>query len=413
MKLSFMRDLSVVSVSHALAGLLAMAYTMSVSRLLGVAEYGYFQSMMAIYSTLTVFVGPMGLSTVHCVAVAGDTSRPFVVGKFLRFALGVGGVCTVGLVCLSPWLAGVLEGGIFPIVAVGVLVTATAALAVFYGALQAHGAYTWYGMSKIAEALVGLGAGLLLVRSGAGTSGAVLGYVVGMTSLLLYFLAHRRLYSFRGSAFSAWKELRTLVRISLVHGIVFLVSDVPVVLARSRLSAEASGLYGALYNLRQLVLPFCLASVAPLYSRTVSSTSGRKTLYQVLVLVSGLGGAFLSAGMFFPQLPLRLIYGASFVGASRYMAFYGIALLLQMISIVVMFYRVARKQVSLVRLLMPVVVVVVGIMLPDPTIPKLIAIQIVAWISYLASVSCRWMISLWLERTVVDGTTHTGDHAGV
>jgi O-antigen/teichoic acid export membrane protein len=340
-------------------------------------------------------------------------SRPAVIGKFLRFALGVGGACTVGLACLSPWLASVLDGDIFPIVAVGVLVTATAALAVFYGALQAHGAYTWYGISKIAEALVGLGAGLLLVRSGVGTSGAVLGYVVGMTSLLVYLLTRRRLYSFRGSAFVVWKELRTLMSISLVHGIVFLVSDVPVVLARSRLSAQASGLYGALYNLRQLVLPFCLASVAPLYSRTISSTSGRKTLYQVLVLVSGLGSAFLGVGVFFPQLPLKLIYGASFVGASRYMAFYGMALFLQMISIVVMFYQVARKQVSLVRLLVPVAVVVVGIMVPDPTIPKLIAIQIVAWISYLASILCRWVISLWLERTVVDGTTHTGDHAGV
>ena len=83
MRLSFLRDLGLVSASEAVVGVSAFLYAMIVSRSLGVADYGLFQAVMAVYSVLTVFVSPLSLATVHCVAVSDDGSRAGVIAAFL------------------------------------------------------------------------------------------------------------------------------------------------------------------------------------------------------------------------------------------------------------------------------------------------------------------------------------------
>ena len=399
MNLSFLRNLGIVTVVHAVAGLLALVYNMIVSRRLGVADYGLFQAIMAIYSTLTIFVGPLNMATAHCVATCEDSVRPCVVGKFVRFALWVGGGCSGVVICSSLWLTELLHSSVFPFIWLAALVLATAVLTTFYGALQALGAYLRYAVAKVSESLIGLVVGSLLVVGGAGTSGAVLGYVLGMMSILLFFSLRRSFYSFGPSTYDAGAELRAFVNILIAYGLIFFVGDFPVVLARSRLSAELSGLYGALYNLRNLVLPFCLALATPLYSRTVSAPDGHKTFLQVLVPVLGLGAAFLGVGVLCPRLPFRFIYGAAFVKASDYMTLYGVALALQMVSVITIFYQVARRRLLLIGLLVPVVVIVIGMILPGLTIRRIIVAQSLAWASFLACASLRrFVISLASER---------------
>jgi O-antigen/teichoic acid export membrane protein len=384
-RLSFLKDLGIVTVSHGIAGSLALLYTVIVSRFLGVADYGFFQAIMAIYSVLTVFVGPFNMAAMHSVAVAEDASKPLVTGRFVRFALLVGGACTGGLVCLSPWLAVMLHGSVLPIIWMAMLVTITAVLTVFYGTLQAYNDYILYGVNKVVETLVMLLTGAVLVVAGASVSGAMLGYVLGLASVLLGFFVRRKRYRFQHGKLGIWSELGTFVNILLVYGAIYLVSDVPQIIARSRMDAEASGLYGALYNLRNVVLPFCFALAAPLYSRAVSGAEGQSAYLQALVPILGLGGAFLGVGLFVPQLPFRIIYGAAFVEAARYMALYGIVLALQMIATVTMFYQIARKRLVRVHLLVPIVSIAIGTVLPNLTIPRLILTQIAAWALYLSS----------------------------
>jgi O-antigen/teichoic acid export membrane protein len=286
-------------------------------------------------------------------------------------------------VSLSPWLAGLLRSRVYSIIWMAALVTVTAMLVTFYGAIQGRNAYGLYSVAKVAEAAMVLVTGSTLVILGAGASGAVLGYVLGALSPLLFFLTRRQLYTLCQGTASVRAELRTFVSILLVYATALFVSDFSVVLARSRLSAYESGLYAALYSLRQLVLPFCSALAAPLYSRTVSEDQGHTAFVQVLAIVSGLGGAFLAIGVLAPRLPFLLIYGPAFAEASRYVVAYGFALLLLMLSIVTMFYQVARSKIVLVHLLVPVVVLVIASVLPSPSIPRLILSQAIAWGCYL------------------------------
>ena len=394
---AFLRDLGAVSVSEAVAGIAAFLYIMVVSRRLGVSDYGLFQAVMALFSILTIFVGPLNLATVHCVSVSDDPQKSAVVGSLVRFSFWIGIACASLVVLLSSWLTGVLYGGIGPVICVAVLVALTAVLTVFYGAWQAYGAYTAYAITRIAESLIRLGVGSILVMAGTGASGAVLGYVLGTGSLLALSFARTRFYSFSRGRFDVRSQLETFVGILSVYGTIFFVGDFPVVLARSRLGAEASGLYGALYGLRTLVLPFCLASVAPLYARTVGVSSGHKPFLQVLVPILGLGGVFFLVGVFLPRLPFQIIYGTAFVGAARYMAGYGIALSLQMVSIITMFYQIAQKRLERVYLLVPVLILVTGAVWPGLSIPKLVLIQVVAWALYLlivlGSITVRKMSS--------------------
>jgi hypothetical protein len=154
------------------------------------------------------------------------------------------------------------------------------------------------------------------------------------------------------------------------------------------------------YGLRQLVMPLCFALAAPLYSRAVAVPVGRPAFLQPLAVVLCLGGAFMGAGALFPRLLLRVVYGAAFVGASRYMVLYGLALTLQMASVISMFYQIARKSIVPMYLLVPIITMTIGTVLPDLTIPKLIAAQALAWGLYLLGLI--WVHRASLPLNVVD-----------
>lgn len=388
----FARGLGVVLVGHAVAGLLALVYTVFVSRSLRVADYGYLQAVMGILGTVTIFLGPLSLATVHCVSASPPAGRPAAAGSLIKLALSIGGACTAGVLLLVPRLADMLRGGLLPLIAMALLISTMAVLTVLYGVLMAQGLYRQYAAVKVVEALTVLVVGAVLVGRGAGASGAVLGYVVGTSLPGLYLLARRRLYAFQGGLRAVWREFRALVTIVLVYGAVSVVSDLAVVVARARLSAESSGLYAALYNLRHLVLPFCLAAALSLYSRILSGEDRREALWPVLAFVLGMGGMLVAIGALVPWLPLQVIYGPDFVAAERYLALYGVVVLLHMVSIVVMFYQVAAGRLVRLDLVLAVLPMVGAVLWPHLDLVGLIAAQIAAWSLYLAVALIRWRV---------------------
>ena len=74
------------------------------------------------------------------------------------------------------------------------------------------------------------------------------------------------------------------------------------------------------------------------------------------------------------------------------MALYGFALLLQMISIVVLFYEATRETFSFGLLIIPVVLTAALTVLPNPTIWMIIFFHILSWGVYLACLAGRRFI---------------------
>ena len=188
MKNIFLKDVGIVTIAQIVVGLSALLYTIITSRLLGVADYGLFQAVMALYATVSVFNLPLNLAATHGVGVSEDHIKPKIVAEFLWIAVLVGGLSTIIIIGLSPWLKNIMNvGSLFPVLCMSLMIITRAVLTTLYGTLQGDNRYPLFSAAKIIESLICLGVGATLIMVGAGASGGILGYVVAMLVVIVFF----------------------------------------------------------------------------------------------------------------------------------------------------------------------------------------------------------------------------------
>ena len=269
-----------------------------------------------------------------------------------------------------------------PFIAVALLLMGTAVITIFYGALQGYRRYGGYAGARLVQTVVALAAGLVLIQLGWGPVGAILGYVVGILVILVYFAADRKSYAFRPGYENLRREAPAIRMIFGIFLVLSAVESVPVVLARARLETHESGLFAALWNLRNVVWPFAWSIGVTFYSHLMPVEKEEGLLWKTMPLVGVLGGAFILAGLLFPEWILGGLYGPEFVGAADWMALYGVSLLLQMAMMVCMFHEVATRRASWVAFLAPLAIFAAGLVFSGRTAVSLIEIQIAACTGY-------------------------------
>jgi O-antigen/teichoic acid export membrane protein len=195
MKKIFLKDVGIVTIAQIVVGLSALLYTIITSRLLGVADYGLFQAVIALFASVSVFNLSLNLATTHGVGVSEDHIKPRIVGEFLWIAMLVGGLSAIIIIGLSPWLKNIINTeSQFPILCLSLMIVARAVLTTFYGALQGNNRYSSFSAAKIIESLICLGVGTALIVAGAGVSGALLGYVLSMLIVIVVFFLFEAIF---------------------------------------------------------------------------------------------------------------------------------------------------------------------------------------------------------------------------
>jgi O-antigen/teichoic acid export membrane protein len=390
----FLKDVSVISIAQLIAGAAAFAYTIIAARFLGVENYGLFQALMALFGTLSVMSLPLNLATVHCVGVTESAHKRAVAGEFIRIAF-IGGCTFTGIVVLcAPWIARMAQSSTTaPVIGMALLLTLRPVLTAFYGALQGNNRHQAYSISKISESFICFASGTLLILFGAGASGAILGYVIALGAVALFYFTQRDLYEFKTGFSHVKQEFQSVSKILIAFGVFLFIDNAPIVLGRARLSSELSGYFGALYNLRNVLFPFAFAISVPFYSRTLAHQSEGGMLAKALGLVAILGGVFIAAGYLGGEWLIDLIYGSEFRPAAAHMAYFGCSLFLQMITLVLIFHFSAKRRLVLFFLVIPLLLVACLLGMSDVTITRLITVQIIGWVSYLMCVAGSAVLS--------------------
>lgn len=410
MKGRLIKDITFFSLAEAFAGIVYFLFILVSARLLGVANFGLFQAVMGIYGIMFLFGNPLKVAAMHAVATSEDRLQPFVLGSFLRVALLIGGAYFVFLVILSPHLAKILQtNSLWPIIWVAVLLFVSTFLTTFYGGIQGKNLYLFFSITKVAGSLIVILLGVALIEMGFGASGAIVGYAGSMAILTIFFFTRRKLYNFKKGFYSIRHDMVPLARPLAVTGTHLFVLNFPAVVARIHLTEDMAGLFGTLFSLRNLVMPFAMAVVLPLYSRTISKHVEPRMLHTAVLLVLLLGGVFIVIGLLCPEWFFITLYGGEFVRASGYMALYGFALLLHMISMVVLFHDAAKGTFSFSLLLIPVILTTSLIILPGLSIWKIIVVHILSWGLYLA---CLIPYKLLVLPKTYNATTLPRDHQG-
>ena len=225
---------------------------------------------------------------------------------------------------------------------------------------------------------------------GWGPSGTILGYTLSMLGISMFFLFQQKLFVFRKNGFSLIrKELLSITKIALVFGALSLIDSLPMITARIRLDNNLSSIYGALYNLRNIIWPFAFAVTIPFYSQTLSDSEEKNVLGKALLLMFVLGGGFIGISLFFKELVFDTLYGKSFVQAAKFMPLYGVSLLMQMLMMVLMFHNIAKNTLRMTHLTIPLLCLMAGLIIKGTHIQGLIEIQIIVAAVYFVIIAVR------------------------
>ncbi len=354
----------------------AFIYTLLAARLLGVENYGIFQAAMGIFGLFSFLHLPFYFGSVHCVGRARAEDRPAVLGGLLTLALAV--TIFIGLFFSLSAAAGsslLKSPSITPWLACGALIAANTLLTLFHGTIQAEHRFRLFAFAKIAEVSLVLTGGVFFI-SQLGPAGAISGYTIAMLCVFGCFILR-----FRPTLSAAWagkilrEEWPALGRLTLVLGFLLVLEHAPAVWARSILSAEESGYFGALYNLRNTVFPFALAVTLTFYSHRLAQAEAKSLLRQALGLIAGLAVIFEITALGFSSTVVLLFYGREFLPAAAHLPLYGLALTLQMFAMLLLFSRLAENRLALGPLLLALIVFSGGLYFYGHTISGIIAAQ--------------------------------------
>ncbi len=383
---NYLKSVGLLGASQVAGGIFAFFFTLVAARVLGVSDFGLFQAMMGIFGIVSLVFFPLNVGTLHYVGASPPEERPLWAGEFIRFGFLLASVTSLIFFILSPWLMRVLKSpSYWPFLALNLLIFLVIMLSVFYGIFYGNHRYVSSATVQIVESIFLLITGTILLMLGIKVTGAISGYLTGRVLILGYCLSQKSLYRFSPGKTRLAKRKGEFIRMMASLGVLFSIINLPMIVARVRLSAETSGAFGVLYHLRSTVWPLALSVAMPFYAAMVSGTEQKKLFKKAMLLISLLSLGFIAAGWMGSKFLISTLYGKNFAGAAPYMLVYGISLFLQMSLMIFIFRDMARNQFRLGPLFFSLGTLVVGLYFLGTNIWGLILAQILSCMSYFVS----------------------------
>jgi len=380
----FVKHVSIFALAQMAAGLIAFAYSVVTARILGVTEYGLFQVLLSMNALALAFTLPLNFAVVHCAGVTEEKERDIVTGEFLKVAF-LGSVSMVTLLLLAaPFLTAFFKISQFGVILnVGVLIIANALTTVFYGRLQGEKRFVLFSWIRVIQTVAVLILGVFLMKVGLSSSGAIAGYYLGMILVLVFFLSQSKMYAWQKGYSHIQNELKSVTWIVFCVWTVMMLDNIPMMMARGRLSEVMSGYYASVYNLRNAIWPLAYAVILPFYSHSLEKTQDETMMFrQAVRMLLFLGGGFVVVGLAFAKPLFHFLYGAKFSEASYLMSFYGVVILAEIVMLLLMFFEIAKGKMSVTRIILPLAVLGVALYLWGAEIEGLLAAPVLAAFSY-------------------------------
>jgi len=318
-----------------LAGFLGYLYHLLMGRLLGPSDYGVLASLLSL---LYVFSVPTATFSLVVTKFSADLkkSRSFLEKtekKSLLFSL----IFFLLFGALTPLIASFLHlQALLPIIFIG-LCLALGFLVTFKGAiLQGRLNFVPLAVGGTANAAVKLLLGIIFVYFGLGINGAIFPMVIGAIFSYFYFrhfltskeaMVKKESSSPKLANKEIWGYAKPIFFFTLSFALLY---SLDVIFARHFLAPQEAGWYGALSTLGKiiyfLVSPLSLV-LFPMASQKKSRQEKSDRLFRFSFFLAVLIAVFLTAAYFlFPNLILRVFYGAEFLPASAYLGLFGVFL---------------------------------------------------------------------------------------
>lgn len=331
-------------------------FQVAMGRLLTPAEYGFLNSLLAVFVVLSVPLAtvPMVLARKTAEYNAGnDFSR---IRSLIRLAyrrllfVGLFGLAAFALG--ARFLADYLHApSIAPVLLLGLCACSSFAVPVNAAVLQGLQDYKWMGINA------GLGGParfffcVALVAAGFGVNGALAGMVLCNLSLWLatYFPIRRHLLrGADGPGHVHQLSLAHVFPVFLANLAFTVLTQADMILVARYFPAHEAGMYAAAAILGRSVMYVPGAFVQALFPMVSDHQSrnldSRHLLLKALGATLSLSGSGAALFFLFPEMILRVFFGVHYMEAAPVLRFFGLAMLPMAILMVLMNYSIAKGE---------------------------------------------------------------------
>lgn len=351
---------AVMFIASTLAGALSYLYQVYMGRALGPEDYGVFGALFAIFYMIGVISQTLGTTATSFVSrFTGEGKHIgfFLSGSMKRMGL-IGLAASMIFIAYSNSLVSILKlPDIAPVLVLTPILFLTWVSPISSGALRGVKRFKALGLMNVSNALFKLIFGVLLVALGLGVTGALWGVVAGMLIALIISLVFLKPYFQPNNPHDPEFHYSSFYSYSLPVMLAMLAFSVPanldVILAKSFFSATDAGLYTSASVLGKIIFFFTAGIYAvmfPMIAEKHARGEDTTTILKKSLLYTGvLGGSVALAYLLFPQLVV-MVFGAGYGAALPLVAPYGFAMLFFSLTVVVMNYHLALRNMVYVFL---------------------------------------------------------------
>ncbi|OGG51402.1 hypothetical protein A2704_03475 [Candidatus Kaiserbacteria bacterium RIFCSPHIGHO2_01_FULL_54_36b] len=363
-EMGFFASSSIIFAGSFVVNLLNYIFTLLMSRLLSVEDFGEVAALLSLFIIISVPATALAMLMARESAHYKEQGDSGVRYLFIRMraysAAGAVGLWAL-FIFLVPFVSDYLRIPTLPIY----IFSAVAPLAIL-GALQSgtlQGLQKFFSVAKqgILSALVKLGGSVLLVWAGFSVAGVMGALVLASLASFIYgFFATRShlrgVAPESGQAFNISGLATYFGGILLTTLLLALLSNVDVILAKHYLSADLAGQYGALSTVGKILIYGVGAFISVLLPLAAAAHARGEGAERDVLWLSLMSVAVVSFGAFivfslFPHLVVSLLFGARYVDIAAYLGTFTIAMACIALSSVFINYFVATRNTSFVYLL--------------------------------------------------------------
>lgn len=375
-----------------LTNFVAYLYHLILGRMLGPSQYGVLVSTISLIGLLSITFSFLGLVIVKFVSVSPKDELDKILSWFNRKSLVVSIILLLIIILLTPLLSSFLKISLLIIVLTGPILSVSLVTSVYKSFLQGLLKFKEVVIVSNAEFFLRLITGVVFVYFGFSVFGAVIG--VFFAALISLFLSFYFLRSYK--LFLAKVELPYKKRILAYAFPLFIASlannsliTVDLLLVKHFFDSHSAGLYAALSNLGKIIF-YGAAPVAsvmfPLVSKRFSQGQNSRKIFALsFLLTAAIAAGVLASYWLFPDLAIKILYGAKYLEIDNYLFLFGIVMTLFTFASLLVNYYLSKGQTKVSYLvLLAALLQIVGIWFYHDSILSVVRVSLVVIFILLA-----------------------------
>ncbi len=360
----FLASSSVIFAGSFVINVLNYVFTLIMSRLLNVEDFGEVAALLSLFLIVSVPATALSMlmarESAHHNEQGGGVRQLFV--RMSKYSMiGAVGLWAIFLLFV-PFVSEYLQIPTLPIYIFSLLLPLTVLGALQSGTLQGLQEFFFLSKQGVLGTIVKLAASVALVAAGFSVAGVMGALVLASVCGLVYgFFVTRSLLVRPGSGnVQISSQTQTMFRIFgsilLTTFLLTLLSNVDVLLAKHYLSPELAGHYSALSTVGKILIygvgafiTVLLPMAAAAYAR--GEGEERKMLWLSLGTVASASLAAFVVFSVFPQLTISLLFGGRYLDIAQHLGTFTIAMACIALATTFINYFVATRNTSFVYLL--------------------------------------------------------------